>query len=58
MPVTHTPFEVIIRKYRALEKGEDVLALTNITERCLRVNPADRATALELLEDPWWEGAA
>jgi hypothetical protein len=57
-PTLIFPFVAIIRKYKVLEEEEDVLAMAKIMQRCLRLNPKDRATAEELLQDPWWQGAA
>ena len=35
---------------------EDAIATENLIERCLQLNPADRPTAAELLNDPWFDG--
>ena len=35
---------------------EDIDAMARILRRCFRLDPAKRATALELLEDPFWHG--
>ncbi|KAJ3884466.1 kinase-like protein [Lentinula edodes] len=35
---------------------EDVKSTTEIVERCLELDPADRPTAAELLNDPWFVG--
>ncbi|KAJ3810442.1 kinase-like protein [Lentinula lateritia] len=35
---------------------EDVKSTNEIVERCLGLNPADRPTAAELLNDPWFLG--
>ena len=35
---------------------EDATATGNLIERCLQLNPADRPTAAELLNDPWFNG--
>lgn len=37
---------------------EDVLATAAFMQRCLRLNPKDRATAEELLQDRWWQEVA
>ncbi|KAJ7224018.1 kinase-like domain-containing protein [Mycena haematopus] len=34
-----------------------VWPLEDLMSQCLRLNPNDRATAAELLQDPWFEGA-
>ncbi|KAF9506102.1 hypothetical protein BS47DRAFT_1378152 [Hydnum rufescens UP504] len=41
-------------KYNVLE-DEDALAMAVIMQRCPHLNPKDRATAQELLQDPWWQ---
>ncbi|KAF8957039.1 kinase-like domain-containing protein [Flammula alnicola] len=56
-PVFNNPFARSLRNYKVLEEA-DVLATAKIMQRCLRLNPKDRATAEELLQDPWWHGAA
>jgi len=35
---------------------EDAVATVGLIERCLRLNPAHRPTAAELLSDPWFDG--
>jgi len=56
-PTLNYPFTTCLRNYKVLEE-EDVLATAKIMQRCLRLNPKDRVTAEELLQDPWWQGAA
>ena len=34
----------------------EVLPLAALMRRCLRINPELRATARELLDDPWFKG--
>lgn len=34
---------------------EEVAALASLVGRCLRLDPAERATAQDLLSDPWFE---
>jgi len=34
----------------------DAVATVSLIERCLRLNPAHRPTAAELLSDPWFDG--
>ncbi len=46
-----------LRNYKVLEE-EDVLATATFMQRCLRLDPKNRATAEELLQDTWWQGAA
>ncbi|KAI0691542.1 kinase-like domain-containing protein [Earliella scabrosa] len=36
---------------------DEVAAVASVVGRCLRLDPADRTTAEELLRDPWFEGA-
>lgn len=55
-PVFNNPFARSLRNYQVLQEV-DVLATAKIMQRCLRLNPRDRATAEELLQDPWWHGA-
>lgn len=52
-PVFNNPFARSLRNYKVLQEA-DVLTTANIMQRCLRLNPKDRATAEELLQDPWW----
>ncbi|KAF8808766.1 kinase-like protein [Phlegmacium glaucopus] len=56
-PIFNNPFAMSLRNYGVLQEP-DVLATAKIMQRCLRLNPKDRATAEELLQDPWWHGAA
>jgi hypothetical protein len=44
-----------LRNYNVL-KEEDVLATAAFMQRCLRLDPKNRATAEELLQDTWWKG--
>ena len=43
--------EVLVEKYRV--KDTEALFLANFLERCIKWNPKDRASAQELLSDPW-----
>ncbi|KAF8077002.1 kinase-like domain-containing protein [Lyophyllum atratum] len=52
-----SPFLAILQEYGGMEV-EDERAMAAIMQRCLRLDPRERATARELLEDPWWTGAA
>ena len=56
-PIFNNPFDRSLRNYNVLEEA-DVLATAKIMKRCLRLNPKDRATAEELLQDLWFHGAA
>ncbi|EJD45555.1 kinase-like protein, partial [Auricularia subglabra TFB-10046 SS5] len=55
--VFHWPIEAL---FRDLDGLPDEYAATTATfmRRCLRLNPADRATAAQLLEDEWFADAA
>ena len=35
---------------------DEVAPLASLIGKCLRLDPAERATAEELLNDPWFEG--
>lgn len=43
--------EILVEKYRI--KDTEAVFLARFLERCLKWNPKDRATAQELLNDPW-----
>ncbi|KAG1784135.1 kinase-like protein [Suillus placidus] len=49
------PFETSIRCYHVIEE-EDVLSTAALMRRCLRLDPTNRASAAELLADPWFAG--
>ncbi|KZT01010.1 kinase-like protein [Laetiporus sulphureus 93-53] len=48
-------FEICIRSYKVIEEA-DVLSTARLMRRCLRLDPAERASAVELLSDPWFNG--
>lgn len=48
VPILDNPFAASLRNYKVIDE-EDVLATAKIMQRCLRLNPDDRATAMELL---------
>ncbi|KAG0703071.1 kinase-like protein [Suillus ampliporus] len=54
-PIHDHPFELSIRAYEVV-KEEDVRSTAALMRRCLRLDPANRASAAELLEDPWFAG--
>ncbi|TFK33318.1 kinase-like domain-containing protein [Crucibulum laeve] len=54
-PLIDYPFEISIRNYKVIPEA-DVLSTTNLMRKCLRLDPANRASASELLEDPWFAG--
>jgi serine/threonine protein kinase len=45
----------LIREYKELE-DEEMQMIVALMKRCLRLDPANRPTADELLLDPWWKG--
>ena len=45
--------EILVEKYRV--KDTEALFLARFLERCLKWNPKDRASAQELLDDPWFK---
>ena len=55
--IYNSPFTALLESYHILG-GEDVLGTAKIMQRCLRLNPKDRTTVQELLQDDWWQGAA
>ncbi|KAJ7231858.1 kinase-like protein [Mycena haematopus] len=56
-PVLRWPLEDIIGKYSMAIPAAEISGMAKLIYRCLRLNPDDRATAEELLQDPWLEGA-
>ncbi|RDB25924.1 Serine/threonine-protein kinase SRPK [Hypsizygus marmoreus] len=52
--VRDRPFSELLKEYKVLSE-EEVIATARIMQRCLRLDPKDRATAKELLRDPWWQ---
>ncbi|KAJ7748548.1 kinase-like protein [Mycena maculata] len=59
--IFHWPLEDVIGRtcFRTgiAMPSNDVSAMATLMRRCLRLNPDDRVTAEELLQDPWLEGA-
>ena len=53
LPIFNNPFTRSLRNYNVLQEA-DVLTTAKIMQRCLRLNPKDRVTVEELLQDPWW----
>ncbi|KDR74464.1 hypothetical protein GALMADRAFT_141499 [Galerina marginata CBS 339.88] len=49
------PFELSIRVYNVIQES-DILSTAALMRQCLRLDPADRASAEELLADPWFAG--
>ncbi|PBK74828.1 kinase-like protein [Armillaria solidipes] len=54
-PLFDYPFEISIRSYKVVEEA-DVLSTAAFMRRCLRLDPTKRASAAELLSDPWFDG--
>ncbi|KAG0703067.1 kinase-like protein [Suillus ampliporus] len=54
-PFRNRPFERSIRCHKVIEE-EDVQSTAAFLRRCLRLDPANRASAAELLTDPWFAG--
>ncbi|PBK97719.1 kinase-like protein [Armillaria gallica] len=54
-PLFDYPFEVSLRSYKVVEEA-DVLSTAAFMRRCLRLDPTNRASAAELLSDPWFDG--
>ncbi|KAK0441957.1 kinase-like protein [Armillaria borealis] len=54
-PVLDYPFDLSIKRFKVVEEA-DVLPIAALMRRCLRLNPAQRASAAELLSDPWFDG--
>jgi serine/threonine protein kinase len=50
------PFELSVRNSKVLEKEEDVVSTAAIMQKCLKLDPAQRLGAEELLIDPWFAG--
>ncbi|KAK0449113.1 kinase-like protein [Armillaria borealis] len=54
-PLFDYPFETSIRSYKVVEEA-DVLSTAAFMRRCLCLDPTKRASAAELLSDPWFDG--
>ncbi len=54
-PILDYPFDVSIKRLKVVEEA-DVLPIAALMRRCLRLDPAQRASAAELLSDPWFDG--
>ncbi|KAG1889218.1 kinase-like protein [Suillus subluteus] len=55
VPVPNFPIEWAIGCYHVIGE-EEVVPMATLMRRCLRLDPANRASAAELLSDPWFEG--
>ncbi|KAJ7167949.1 kinase-like protein [Mycena filopes] len=53
----HIPLEGTFAQHGTHIPVAEIIGMANFMRRCLRLNPDDRATAEELLQDPWLEGA-
>ncbi|KAF8578444.1 kinase-like protein [Ramaria rubella] len=49
------PFELSIRNHKVMDEA-DVLSTATFTRKCLRLDPVNRASAAELLVNPWFNG--
>ncbi|SJK98279.1 uncharacterized protein ARMOST_01542 [Armillaria ostoyae] len=54
-PILDFPFDLSIKRLKVIEEA-DVLPIAALMRRCLRLDPAQRASAAELLSDPWFDG--
>lgn len=54
-PLINYPFEMSIRSYKVVEEAE-VRSTAALMRRCLCLDPTQRASAVELLSDPWFDG--
>ncbi|KAK0196034.1 kinase-like protein [Armillaria mellea] len=54
-PILDYPFDLSIKRLKVVEEA-DVLPIATLMRRCLCLDPAQRATAAELLSDPWFHG--
>ena len=43
-------------KLNSIQSRLDLILTAELIEECLRLDPNDRPTADELLEDPWFDG--
>lgn len=48
------PLELFISATGVVSQEESII-ITKFIRRCLRINPVERATAEELLKDPWFD---
>jgi len=49
------PIETRLNNLRAVS-DEEATGVVSLIKRCLRLDPAHRSTAAELLSDPWFDG--
>ncbi len=54
-PILDYPFDLSIKRLKVVDEA-DVLPIAALMRKCLRLDPAQRATAAELLSDPWFDG--
>ena len=50
------PIEALFDELKLEMSDEDATATANLIRRCLELNPGNRPTAAELLNDPWFDG--
>ncbi|KAG1845083.1 kinase-like protein [Suillus subalutaceus] len=55
VPIPNFPIEWAIGCYHVIGE-EEVVPMATLMRRCLHLDPANRASAAELLSDPWFEG--
>ncbi|KAJ6606991.1 kinase-like domain-containing protein [Mycena sp. CBHHK59/15] len=51
--IVKRPLEICVRDAGCSASDEDVAGACSLMRRCLKLNPTDRPSALELLHDPW-----
>ena len=51
--IPRRPLETCIRDSGCPASEEDVAGASALMRKCLRFNPSERPSALELLQDPW-----
>lgn len=56
-PIANASFTSALRTFVDLSE-DDVLSTVAFMHRCLRLDPAERPSADELLKDPWFNNAA
>ena len=54
--LVHWTIRARIHELKIGISDEDAMATVRLIWRCLQLEPADRATAAELLSDPWFDG--
>lgn len=49
-------FDLRIQRFPRTVPADEVVPMANLMRRCLALDPNDRASAEELLVDPWFRG--